>query len=156
VIEALADQVELNSLVMTANKQSWLAAAQGRLADGVAAIQAGANGLATAAGLSTAPATTQPEGDETAGITNRSPRTINNTYPPPPAVTAKSDAPWVALIAIALLIATALGLAWMMGQPKATTTAPTSTAPVQQGVALPNTQWSASPFDPFAQPAATK
>ena len=116
MIQALADQVEIDSLEMLDHKQNWLAAAQGRLNQGVAAIQSGANGLATAAGLQTAPATTQPAtGEETAGIVSRSPRTINNSYPPPPAVAAKSDAPWVALICIALLIATALGLAWMLG-----------------------------------------
>jgi len=154
MIQALADQVELNSLLMTDNKQSWLSAAHHRLSSGVAAIQAGANGLANAAGLQTAPTTDPVAGEDTAGITNRSPRTINNTYPPPPAVAAKSDAPWIALIVIVLLMFGALAVAWALatGQHK-----PTTTTVVPQGVAIPNTQWSASGFDPFAQPAgATK
>ena len=155
MIEALADQVELNSLVMTANKQNWLAATRQHLSDGVAAIQAGANGLATAAGLTAAPATTPATGAEDAGITNRSPRTINNTYPPPPAVAAKSDAPWVALIIVALMMFAALAIGWLvMNQPaKAPSATTTTTTTVPQGVQIPNTQWSASPFDPFAQPA---
>lgn len=156
MIEALADQVELNSLLMTDNKQSWLNSARQRMNDGFASLQAGANGLATAAGLSTAPATTPTtSGDDTAtGIKNRSPSTstVNNTYPPPPAVAGKSDAPWIALIVIVLGLLTIAGLMWMASQPKPSpATTPTTTTKTPQGVQIPNMQWSASQFDPFAK-----
>ena len=137
VIEALADQVELNSLIMTANKRSFMAEQAARVKAGVAAIQAGLNGVAT----TTAPATGAPD-----AIVNRSPTetTTNNNYP------VRSDAPWVALIALLVIAGLALAWMWMAAQPKAAaTTTPTETTkpaapttkpttPTTTGTAQPN------------------
>ncbi len=110
MMEALADQVELNSLMMTANKQSHLDRSKAMIAS-----LAGQNGVAA-----TAPTTGADD-----AITNRSPKTetTNNNYP------VRSDAPWVALIALLALGALALAFMWMASQPKATTATNTGNPP---------------------------
>ena len=57
--------------------------------------------------------------------------------------------PWI--LAAVLLVLIAIMLWPFLPKPASAAT------PQPQGVAIPNTQWSAAPFDPFAQPAgATK
>ncbi len=116
MIEALADMVEMNGLVMTANKRGYLADARAKLKAGVAS-------MATAAGLNGPPATATM-GDDESGITNRSPRTdtTNNNYP------VRSDAPWVALIALIVLLIAA-GLGWLIANQPARPTPIVSPVP---------------------------
>jgi len=56
--------------------------------------------------------------------------------------------PWI--LAAVILVLAAILLWPLIPKPAAAAT------PQPQGVALPNTSWSAVPFDPFAQPAAAK
>ncbi len=139
MIEALADQVELNSLVMTDNKRHYLADARAKLKAGVAS-------MATAAGLNGPPATATM-GDDESGIVNRSPKTetTNNTHIP------RSDGPWVALIALMLLLAA--GWLFLYPPTKATPVVPVTPVPAGPGsVMVPGGyQWQARPFDPFKQ-----
>ena len=130
--EVLADQVELNSLVMLNNKQGWLQRTNDQLKDSISRIAnySGPNGVATA----TVPTTTVA--GETDAIVNRSPRTdtTNNNYP------VKSDAPWVALIILLLILCLAAMLMWWSAQPKAVTP--------DQPVKPPVTTGSVSKADP--------
>ncbi len=133
MMEALADQVELNSLIMTDNKKSFLKRQADLVRDNINRIanyDPGQNGVATAA-----PAT-PTTGDDESGIVNRSPRTdtTNNNYP------VKSDAPWVALIAMLLVLGLAALAMWWSMLPKPAVVAPmpvpvttTPTTPVTTG-----------------------
>ena len=142
-----ADQVEVNSLLMVDHKQGWLADARDRL-------NAGVKAMATAAGMSNGtatPTTTAANtGADPAGVINRSPKTINNTYPTQAAPAQKSDAPWVALIALAGL--TGLGV-WAATRSSTPATVPTATTTTTTSTPVATTT---TPTTPVTTNPATK
>ncbi len=104
------DRVELDGLTMLADKRSVLSHNRTQQQATVSAIaNYGKNGVATPA------ASTPARTGEDESIINRSPKTTNNNYP------VRSDAPWVALIALLVMAGLVLGGMWMASQPKAAT-----------------------------------
>ncbi len=139
MMEALDDQVELNSLIMTENKRSLLKRANDQFKAQISRIAnyaPGQNGVA---------ATSPAIEDDESGIVNRSPKTetTNNTHIP------RSDGPWVALIALMLLLAAG----WLFLYPPTKAVPVVPVTPVGPGsVEVPGGyQWQARPFDPFKQ-----
>src|ERR1700688_3738264 len=108
------DSVELDDLTMLADKRNVISRHERNMRAYLqAAANYGKNGVAT---------TTAPiqETGEDESIINRSPRTTNNNYP------VRSDAPWVALIALLLILGLTGLLLWWSTLPKAAQPAPQS------------------------------
>lgn len=125
---ALLDHLELSYLSGLQDQRSVLARTRKLMAGGMG-LFSGSNSAPTAAD------------EEDLGIKNRSPN-IRKIY----TTSQKSDGPWVALIALILILALFGLLMWWSAFGPKPTPAPVQPAPPATGVQAPNFNWDARPF----------